>query len=149
MNTEVKLSVLQSIYTNVLAESVFYYNKEGILNEIVKEKKEKSFVSGKGLVENFGIKYPEEVFTWCSEVFNCAVWDINKTEDGFLAIAEKCKLCDICKKLGAGMPCYIYCLNPMEGMVKGINSDIKFKVLETLWKGKKCKVEIIVNNDLK
>jgi len=46
------------------------------------------------------------------------------------------------KRTGAGSPCEIYCLNPLEGMIKGINPDSVFEVKETLWEGKECSVEV-------
>lgn len=142
MNTEVKLKVLQNIYANVLAESALYFKHEGILDKVTKKKKQKSLISGEKLVEHFNINAPEGVFLWSSEIFNCAVWEIKEMKDGFLAIAEECKLCKFAKKIGAGMPCYMYCLNPMEGMIKGINSKFAFEVVETLWDGTKCRVRI-------
>lgn len=142
MNTEVKLKVLQNIYANVLAESAFYFNHGGILDKVREEKKQNSLISGKKLVEQFNINAPEDVFLWSSEIFNCAIWEIKETEDGFLALAEGCKLCNAAKKIGDGMPCYMYCLSPMEGMIKGINLKFDFEVLETLWDGTKCRVKI-------
>jgi hypothetical protein len=46
------------------------------------------------------------------------------------------------KKMQGASPCKVYCLNPMEGMVKGVAPDAEFEVLETLWDDKKCRVRV-------
>lgn len=46
------------------------------------------------------------------------------------------------KKIGDQSPCNIYCLDPMEGMIKGIDSDLTYDVMETLWSSQKCKVDV-------
>ncbi len=142
MDLQNKNQILQMTYVNVLADTIYYFSKEGILDKVVEEKKKKSLETGKVMVEKLNITNSESVFTFLSEVFNCAVWDIDKTDVGFIAVAKGCRLCAQVKKTGGESPCNLYCLNPMEGMVKGINSSLEFKVHETLWDRNQCKVEI-------
>lgn len=60
-----------------------------------------------------------------------------------MAETKACKLCALAKKMGAGSPCNIYCLNPMKAMVKALDEDYSFKIEETLFnEGKKCCVKI-------
>lgn len=53
-----------------------------------------------------------------------------------------CMFCAMAKKMGAQSPCNIYCMDPMEGMIKGIAQGLTYDVLETLWSGSRCKVEV-------
>ncbi len=97
--------------------------------------------------DRFGITKPEEVFIRLSEIFNCASWEIISEPGGFSAEAKACKLCGFAKKIGAQKPCNLYCLDPMEGMVKGLDNNLNFIVQETLWDGQKCKVEVKGNRN--
>lgn len=142
MNNEVKLKVLQNIYANVLAESVYYFENGDNITLVEKEKRERNMKMGKILVEQFTMNTPKDVFRWSAEIFDCADWEVNEKEKITTATVKGCRLCNYAKKLGAKSPCKIYCLNPMEGMVKGIDSEFKFEVLETLWNGEKCTVKI-------
>jgi len=51
-------------------------------------------------------------------------------------------LCSMAKKMGAQCPCNIHCLDPMEGMVKGIDQGFSYEVQETLWSGQKCRLAV-------
>jgi hypothetical protein len=51
-------------------------------------------------------------------------------------------LAAIAKNTGAPCPCSIYCLNPMEGMVKALTPNARYEVRETLWAGENCRVEV-------
>ncbi len=143
MDTEKKLQLLQMIYAGALADFVLQLEKEGILDKVTERKKSEGILTGKIRAAQFGITTPEGVFTTLSEIFNCANWTINKTEKGFSAENKGCKLCAIAKKIGSGNPCQIYCLDPMEAMVKGINPNAKYNVKETLWDNQRCLVEVI------
>jgi len=50
------------------------------------------------------------------------------------------------QKIDAQRPCNLYCLDPMEGMVEGLNDNCNFIVRETLWDGQICKVEVKGNH---
>jgi len=142
MLLEKKVNFLENIYIGVLADSVYHYTKENVLHRIIEEKKTEQLKSGSQLVQFLGIKKAEDVFTVSEEVFNCAKWEIVKTESGFIAITKFCKLCSLCKKNGTDKPCDIYCLNPFEGMIKGINKAYGFDILKTLWDNTECKIQI-------
>lgn len=98
--------------------------------------------TGKTKAAQFGITRPEEVFCRLTEIFGCARWEITAEAGGFAAETKSCKLCAIAKSIGAPGPCDLYCLDPMEGMVKGLAPELQFAVVETLWDGSKCRVEI-------
>ncbi|MCX6000744.1 MAG: hypothetical protein NTU41_14495, partial [Chloroflexi bacterium] len=104
--------------------------------------RKEQMLTGKARADQFGVSRPEEVFRTLSEVFDCARWEIVNEAWGFSAEAKACKLCALARRMGASSPCHIYCLDPMEGMVKGLAPDLEFTVRETLWTGPKCWVEI-------
>jgi len=142
MEIEKKIKVLQGMYAGALADSVLRMGKEGVLDKITEEKRIEQMQNGKINSAQMGITKPEEVFEVLSDVFGCANWKITNLDYGFTAEATGCMLCSICKRMVGFKPCNIYCLNPMEAMVKGVNNDSTFTIHETLWEGKACKIEV-------
>jgi hypothetical protein len=112
------------------------------LEKVTEKRRKEQILFGAEKAKNFGVSSPEEVFTKISELFNCTFWKIKEDNKGFLAKANSCKLAAMAKEVGAGPPCDIYCLDPIEGMLKGLNQDYQIEVEETLWQGKKCKVKV-------
>ena len=145
MQNEEDSQLLQLTYVAVLADATAQFAKENVLQNVKQRKKAEQMATGKMKAEQFGITSPEAVFTRLAEVFNCAAWEIRNAEKEFVAETTTCKLCAIAKKINAPAPCYLYCLDPMEGMVKGLNPHATFAVEETLWDGEKCRVK--VNDD--
>lgn len=143
MENEKKIQILQLTYAAVLADAVLRMGREGVLEKVTREKKDEQMLRGKMNAEQFGITHQEDVFLTLSDIFNCAIWEIIPEPGGFSAEAKACKLCGFAKKFGAQKPCNLYCLDPMEGMVKGLDGNLNFIVQETLWDGQKCKVEVI------
>lgn len=142
MEHEKKVKLLQMIYAGVLADSVLRYGKAGILESVTAQKRQEQMLTGKIRATQFGIQTADQVFTALSDLFACADWKITRTDNGFTATAQNCMLCGICKKLGTESPCRIYCLDAMEGMIKGIDPNAEFNVSETLYTGEKCMVEV-------
>ncbi|HOM42214.1 MAG TPA: L-2-amino-thiazoline-4-carboxylic acid hydrolase [Bacillota bacterium] len=142
MDTEKRVQILELAYAGALVDSVRWLKNEGILEKVTEQKKKEQFAIGKQQAERFGIQKPEEVFLKLSEIFNCASWEILNREEGFTAESKVCTLCALAKRMGTDSPCRIYCLNPMEGMVKGIDPAKEFNVEETLWDGGKCSIEV-------
>lgn len=134
------IKMLQMAYAAVLADAVAQYDKEGVLERVTGRKRQSQMATGKIMAQQFGVSKPEEAFTKLVEVFGCANWQIAPNEDGFAAESASCLLCGIAKKMQGASPCNIYCLHPMEAMVKGVAPDVEFEVLETLWDGNKCRV---------
>lgn len=147
MQKEKDIQILQLTYAAVLADAVAQFSEENVLQKVTRRKKAQQMATGKMKAEQFGITSSEAVFTRLSEVFNCAVWKIRNDEEKFVAETTTCKLCAIAKKINAPSPCYIYCLDPMEGMVKGLNPNAIFTVEETMWNGGKCSVRISNNSE--
>jgi len=145
MQNEKDIQILQLTYAAVLADATAQLAKENVLQNVTQRKKAEQAATGKMKAEQFGITSPEAVFTRLAEVFNCAAWEIQNAEDKFVAETKTCKLCAIAKKMNAPAPCYLYCLDPMEGMIRGLNPGADFAVEETLWEGEKCRIRVESN----
>ena len=142
MQNEKDIQLLQLTYAAVLVDVASQLAQENILEKVTQRKKADQAATGKMKAAHFGITSPEAVFTRLTEIFDCASWEIRKMKNEFVAETKTCKLCAIAKKTDSPSPCYLYCLDPMEGMVKGLNPDSTFTVEETLWEGEKCKVRV-------
>ena len=142
MEAQKHIRLLQQAYAGVLADTVCQFGKEGVFENVVQRKKQEQLATGQIKAKQFGVETPEEIFTKLADVFGCANWQITSETDGFVAEASGCLLCALAKKMNAPQPCELYCLDPMEGMIKGLNANAEFTVKETLWDGKKCCVDV-------
>ncbi len=142
MDLEKRVKILETAYAGIQADAVRCFDKQGVLERVTEQKRKEQLALGKQQAERFGIQKAEDVFTRLPEIFNCATWEIKREEVGFTAQSKACKLCAMAKQMSKASPCRIYCLNPMEGMVKGINQNSTFEVKETLWDGQKCSIEV-------
>ena len=142
MEMEKKIKLLQGMYAGALADSVLRMGREGVLEKVTAEKRAEQFISGKMRAVQLGITKPQEVFEVLPEIFGCANWKTTDSDHGFKAEASGCMLCSLAKRMGAQSPCNIYCLDPMEAMVTGIDENSTYTVLETLWEGQRCYVEV-------
>ncbi len=142
MDLEARVKTLELAYAGIQADAIRLFDQEGILEKVTEQKYREQLAMGKRQAEQFGIKKPEEVFKRLSEIFNCAVWEIGEGEDGFTAVSHACKLYAVAQRAGKVSPCRIYCLNPMEGMVKGLDPDGTFEVKSTLWDGPRCEIRV-------
>lgn len=136
------IQFLQTAYAGALADSVLQYSKEGVLASITDRKRQENMNLGKIRAFQFAINKPEEVFLKLGQMFGCANWNITSDTDGITAQTNGCKLCVIAKRIGAPSPCHLYCLDPMEGMVRGLKVNARYTVEETLWEGKSCRVRV-------
>lgn len=141
-----KLKMLQMFYAGALADSVLRMGKGGILEKVTAEKKAEQMATGAMRAQQLGIQTPEEVFSVLPEIFECANWKVSTNTTGFTAEATQCTLCAMAKKMGAMSPCQIYCLDAMEGMVKGLSPQAEYLVESTLWTGQNCQVRVIRND---
>lgn len=142
MNLEARVQILENTYIHILVDSICNYSNQGVLDKVIEDKKNIQMLMGKQQAEQFGMTKPDDVFVVLSQFFNCTSWEITHMDNGFEAKARWCKLCAHAKKLGSESPCHMYCLNPMEGMVKGIDPKINFEVVDTLWDGDDCRVKV-------
>ena len=144
MEMEKKVKLLQGMYAGVLADAVLRMGREGILQKITEEKKAEQMQNGKVRAMQMGITKQQDVFEVLSDIFGCANWKTTDTNYGFTAEATGCMLCSLAKRMEAQSPCNIYCLDPMEAMIKGIDDNANYTVHETLWEGQKCQVEVSI-----
>ncbi|MGE5486030.1 MAG: hypothetical protein ACM3X4_13545 [Ignavibacteriales bacterium] len=142
MDLEKKTRLLEMFYAGVLADATLRFTREGILDKVTCEKREEQLATGKARADQLGITAPEDVFSRLSEVFGCANWSVTARPGGFAAEARACRLCALAKRMGSASPCNIYCLDPMEGMVKGLRPGSRFETKSTLWDGDACRIEV-------
>jgi hypothetical protein len=140
-----KVRMLQTIYAAALADSVRMLGKEGVLESVTRQKRAEQMSAGKMRAAQMGITNAEDVFIKLSDLMGCADWTITPDGDGkgFTATASRCMLCAMAKKMGTQSPCHVYCLDPMEGMVKGLCESAQFEVNNTLFDGSKCSVAVL------
>ncbi|MHC1694049.1 MAG: L-2-amino-thiazoline-4-carboxylic acid hydrolase [Eubacteriales bacterium] len=150
MEAQDKVKILQATYAGALADSVFRLGNEGVLDKVSQQKRNEQLLYGKNRAAQMGINKEEDVFVKLSDLFGCADWKITVSEDGngFTATSSKCMLCAMAKKIGTKSPCNIYCLDPMEGMIKGFNEKAIFHVQDTLFDGSQCQVKVSTEKQL-
>jgi len=142
MEAEKKTQSLQALFVGMAADAVLRLGNEGVLEKVVRDKRQQKSQIGKANALLFGVKEPQQCFTNVREILNCADWEVEDKENGFISSVRTCKLCAMAKSIGAQSPCYIYCLDVQEAMIKSLDSSLEFQVKETLWDGEKCLVEI-------
>mgnify|MGYP001316407773 FL=1 len=145
MEIKKKVTILQNTYAASIAEAVNTYDKLNVLETIVEKRKERQAQTAPYLNEQLGIESVEDVFCKLSEIYGCANWVVEKTEDGYIATATSCKLCALSKKMGGADPCYGWCIDPMIAMLSGVSKiDTKhITVQSTLMNDDSCKIIIL------
>ncbi|NLM38269.1 MAG: hypothetical protein GX202_09130 [Firmicutes bacterium] len=132
-----RVVILQNTYATAIAEAVNIYEKLGVLAAIVEKRKERQAQTAPYLNQQLGIQSVEDVFLTLAEIYGCANWSVEKTEDGYVATATSCKLCALAKKMGGANPCNGWCLDPMIAMLSGLDKT----------EGKHITVESTLMND--
>jgi len=149
MEMEKRLIMLQNTYAASVAETVNTYEKLKALETIVQRRKERQAQTAPYMNQQLGIQSVEDVFNKLSEIYGCANWSVEKTDDGYVATATSCKLCALSKKMGGANPCNGWCLDPMTAMISDVcKIDSKYITVEsTLMNGDCCKVSVNVGTE--
>lgn len=144
METEKRLIILQNTYAASVAEAVNTYERLNALETVVGRRKERQAQTAPYLNQQLGIRSVEDVFNTLSEIYGCANWAVEKTDDGYIATANSCKLCALSKKTGGANPCSGWCLDPMIAMLSDVikNDSKRITVESTLMSGDCCKISI-------
>jgi hypothetical protein len=144
MELQDKVKILQATYAGALADSVLRLGREGVLEKVTEAKRAEQMAGGALRARQMGVASVEGIFETLSDIFGCANWTVEKDPAGneLKATATRCMLCAIAKKMDAPQPCSIYCLDPMEGMAKGLDPSIQFNTESTLWDCERCSVKI-------
>lgn len=137
-----KTKFLQLAYANLMAETAAQFTKHGILEKVQKEKYLQQLSTGKGKAAAMGITNPKEVFETVSSTFGCANWEVKEYSSEITAETSNCMLCALAKKYNSNSPCKLYCLNPLESLVKGLDPALEFHVKSTLFESMKCEVTV-------
>ena len=149
MDIEKRLALLQNTYAASIAETVNTYDKLKVLDIIVERRKERQAQTAPFLNQQLGIETVEDVFCKLSEIYGCANWFVEKTNDGYIATAVSCKLCTLSKKMGGANPCNGWCLDPMFAMITDIGriDAASIAVESTLMTGECCKVLVNIRTE--
>jgi len=142
MDEKARLAFLQDAYAGVLVDSVRHLGLAGVLESVTARKRAEQGAGGKRMADRLGCATPAEVFRKVSDVFACAVWVLEPDGNGVRATAKTCKLCALARRFNTEKPCEIYCLNPLEGMIRGVDPGSDFRVESTLWEGAECRVRV-------
>jgi len=144
MEIEKRLALLQNTYAASVAETVNTYAGLKVLETVVEKRKARQALSAPYLNQQLGIETVEDVFLKLSEIYGCANWTVQKTENGYIATATSCKLCALSKKVGGANPCRGWCLDPMIAMLSDVGKiDAgRIAVKSTLMSGDCCTVVI-------
>jgi hypothetical protein len=143
MDTQQHLRLLQITYAAQLADAVRQYGQAGILERVTAEKREERRRTAAAQAAQLGITLPQAAFATSAELFGCADWTVTETGDAsFDATATRCLLCAMVKKAGGPRPCHIFCLDPIEAMVRGLQPEARFEILETLYESDHCRVRV-------
>jgi hypothetical protein len=135
---EQKLKTLQLTYAAALADATVRYGNEGVLEKVTEQKREEQMKNGAGLAARLGVTQPKLAIEKTRDAFGCADWVCTDTGDGFEAVTTSCTLCSIAKQMGRFSPCQIFCLSPMEAMMKSVSPEVEYSVVSTLWDSERC-----------
>jgi hypothetical protein len=149
MNMEQRLINLQNVYAASIAETVNTYERLGQLTAIETRREAKQAQSAPYMVKQLGISSINEVFITLSDIFGCANWHTECTEEGMIASATTCKLCALSKKMGGASPCKGWCLDPMIAMLKVIaekeGASVSVEVEGTLMEHDACHLVVTLH----
>ncbi len=134
--------ILKLAYANLMAESAAEFTRHGILKKITQEKYPRQIARGRENAAALGITNPAEAFETISSTFGCANWEVFENSLQLKAKTENCMLCALAKKYNSESPCNLYCLNPLEALIKAINPGYEFNVKSTLYESDKCEVSV-------
>lgn len=136
------MKMLQTVYAASLIDSLYHYDQFGITKAVEDSKRQSSLMQGATKAKLMGIETVDQVFLSLKELFGCANWTIQEKDSNKYALATGCMLCHLAKQRGTSQPCNMMCLDPMMGMVKGLDKDASFSVKSTLWDGDSCLIQL-------
>ena len=138
MYLEQKVKAIQLTYAAALADAVVRYGNEGILDKITDQKHAEQMKNGAMLAARLRVTEPKQVIEKTRDAFECADFVCTDTSEGFEAVATSCIICSLAKQMGDHNPCQIFCLSPIEAMIKGVLPEAELSVVSTLWEADKC-----------
>ena len=132
------MNQLQMIYTMQLLDALKQYQNFSILDEVTEVKRKEQIMQGKTKIEHMGITSVDQIFQYLNETFGCAKWEVDLGNN--FASTKTCMLQAIAKKMNLPSPCKLFCLDPIEGLLNGIDENIKVTVQKTLWDKDECRL---------
>lgn len=149
MDSAQHIRILQMTYAAQLADAATQYGRAGIIDEVTAQRRAQRLAAGAAQAAQMGIAEPAAAFTTSAALFGCADWTVAQAPTrgdgpaaGFVATAGRCMLSGMVKKAGGPSPCRLFCLDPIEGLVRGLAPDATVDVEETLFEGARCRVRV-------
>ena len=143
MDNEKLIGALRSFYIAAQADACLRYARGGILEQVEADKGAELAATGTALARRLELARPEAAFTKLQEIFDCARWSITPQGQGFTAVATACRLCAAVQSLQGPSPCRLFCLGPIEAMIRSVDPLLGFEVQGTLWAGHECRVLVV------
>lgn len=138
MTDEQRVPILRQIYFGQIIEAMKNYEKHGIREAVIADKKARDLAEGPAKCVMFGLKQPEDFLRFSQDAFNCVDWNFEQRDEGFTATTQSCVACHMAKEAGSPSICEMHCINPFLSVVKGLHSENELTVEETLWEGNAC-----------
>ena len=136
------MNQLQMIYATSLVDSLRMYDKHQITKSVTSQKHQEQLFMGAQKAKQMQLGNETDVFTTLTSLFGCAEWQTEEKDNTLIATNSKCFLCAMSKKMNTSSPCNLYCLDPILGLIKGINPENIMTVESTLYDGNNCTVKI-------
>jgi hypothetical protein len=136
------IRILQHAYAAQLADSTTQYGKAGVLEQVTEARRAARLKGGAATAAQMGVTEPAAAFTTSAALFGCADWAVAPDDAGFVATASRCLLCAMVSQMGGPSPCRLFCLDPIEGMIAGLEPGAAVDVEETLFDGGACRVRV-------
>ncbi len=143
METEKRLKMLQLFYAGVLADLIRNYSEAGILGNVEFKKEKEQKLAAKGQLAQLNISTPLQLFNTFSEIFGCISWNMEEISEKVTARGNFCMLCAIAKKMDTEKPCNMYCINPFNALIEGLENGYQLRVRSTLWESDNCEFEVV------
>ena len=131
------LKSLRLFYAGLMVDSASNFEGFGVSEKVAAKKAAEQLAAAPAQLAQLGIGSPRELFERFTELFGCAIWEVEELAlGGAAAVASSCLACAIAKRRGSGRPCSLYCINPFRAYASALGMELT--VGETLWEGGKC-----------
>lgn len=147
MNDKKTLKILQLLYAGLMADMVALFEKYGIIEAELKQRKVENALSASARIRQFKLSDPADVFELHKQLFGIAEWRIKKDSTGIEVSTSACLLKNICKSINTAEPCEVFCTMPLGSLCRALEKPYTLGVSSTLWEKEKCIFKITSTNN--
>lgn len=138
MTQKEKISVLQLVFAGQIIKEFELIRKKYALTTLLKNEERNALRAAPGRLKQLGLHSVPGVFNFISTVPGFAQWRKRISGNKRTYVTEACKLRDIARYTGCPQPCKLYCIVPIEALLKGLDRRYSIEVQSTLWDGEHC-----------